>query len=55
MITSFRRLVLAVLIGTGFLFSGTMVIPEKVVAQGTKEEKKKKSKKKKKTEEDKKG
>ena len=33
MITSFRRLFLAVLIGSGFLFSGTIVMPQAAVAQ----------------------
>jgi hypothetical protein len=49
MITSFRRLVLALLIGTGFLFSGTFVIPQVSAAQETaapKKQTKKQTKKK---------
>ncbi len=33
MITSFRRLVLAVLIASGLVFSGTIVIPQPAAAQ----------------------
>jgi hypothetical protein len=57
MITSFRRLVLALLIGTGFLFSGTFVIPQVAVAQETatpKKQTKKKTKKAKKSKKSKK-
>jgi hypothetical protein len=49
MITSFRRLVLALLIGAGFLFSGTFVIPQVAAAQETvapKKQTKKQTKKK---------
>lgn len=45
MITSFRRLFLAVLIGSGFLFSGTIVMPQAAVAQEQVTPKKKTNKK----------
>jgi hypothetical protein len=49
MITSFRRLFLALLIGSGFVFSGTVVLPGVAAAQEQKVEQKAEKKKKKST------